>query len=60
MIQSKIMSYMTVLFRYKTLPTFLFRHRLNIEIGKGRANDDDKNWNPGVRLVSGHWLLDGV
>lgn len=54
------MSYMTVLFRHKTLQTFLFRHLLNIEIGKGRANDDDKNWNPGVRLVSGHWLLDGV
>ena len=53
------MSYMTVLFRYKTLQRFLFRHLLNIEIEMGRANDN-KNWNPGVRLVSGHWLLDGV
>lgn len=49
------MSYMEVLFRYKTLR--LFRHLLNI--GMGRANDN-KNWNPGVRLVSGHWLRDGV
>lgn len=54
------MSYMTVSFRHKTLQTFLSRHLLNIEIRKGRTNDDDKNWNPGVRLVSGHWLLDGV